>query len=452
VAPDVTPRRRRALHHAQLVGLAVGLGALVTAGMWLRHGQLDAAHGPGGAATAVGQLSALLGTYAVLVEVLLMSRIAWLERAIGLDRLSVWHRWTGFAVVWLLSAHVLFSTLGWARGSIPPTGVVHETFWMIAHEPDILMAWAGYGLLLAVAFTSMRAARRRLQRETWFSVHLYVYLAVALAFAHQLAVGSDFDGDRAARIWWIGLYVLVFGAIVWWRVVEPLRFNARHELRVHQVVAESPNVWSVVMRGKNLDRAGMLPGQFFLWRFLTPDRWWQAHPYSLSAAPTHHHLRITVKSLGDGSARVRELRPGTRVFAEGPYGTFTADRRTTHKVLLIGGGIGITPLRALLDTMGRNDDVVVLYRVAGPEDTVFGDELRRMTHERNVVLYILPGDEIGDDQTDLLSVPALQRGVPDIRSRDCYVCGPGPMMDAVLRRLRLLGVPQTQIHYERFEL
>jgi predicted ferric reductase len=442
----------RARRHAGLIGCAVGVGAVVTVAMWLHHGQLAAAHGPGGTATAVGQLSALLGTYAVLVEVLLMSRIAWLERAIGLDRLSIWHRWTGFAVVWLLSLHVVSSTLGWARGSIPPTGVVHETLWLIAHEPDILMAWVGYGLLLAVAFTSMRAARRRLQRETWYGLHLYVYLAVALAFAHQLAVGSDFDGDRAARIWWIGLYVAVFGAILWWRVIEPVRFNARHQLRVHQVVAESPDVWSIILRGRDLDRAGMLPGQFFLWRFLTGDGWWQTHPYSLSAAPTRHHLRITVKHLGDGSGRVRTLRAGTRVLAEGPYGTFTSDRRTSDKVLLIGGGIGITPLRALLDTMDRRDDVVVLYRIARPEDAVFGDELRRMTHERNITVYILPGDEVGDDETDLLSVPALERGVPDLRERDCYVCGPPAMMDAILRRLRLLGVPSAQIHSERFEL
>jgi hypothetical protein len=168
--------------------LAIGVGAVVTAGMWLRHGQLATVHGPGGTTTAIGQLAALLGTYAVLVEVLLMSRIAWLERAIGLDRLSVWHRWTGFTVVWLLSAHVLFSTLGWARGSIPPIGVIHETLWLIAHEPDILMAWVGYGLLLAVAFSSMRGTPA-LRRETWYGLHLYVYLARA-ALAHQLAVGA----------------------------------------------------------------------------------------------------------------------------------------------------------------------------------------------------------------------------------------------------------------------
>ena len=452
-APAPTsPRRALALRQARLVALAIAIGAVVTAGMWLRHGQLAAAQGPGGVATAIGQITALLGTYAVLVDLLLMSRIAWLERAIGLDRLAIWHRWTGFTLVWLLSAHVVFSTVGWARGAIPPTNVVHETAWLIAHEPDILMAWAAFALFITVAIVSVRAARRRLQRETWYFVHLYVYLAVALAFAHQLAVGSDFDNDRAARVWWVGLYVLVFGAILWWRVIEPVRFNARHALRVHKVVFEGAGVRSIIMKGRDLDRAGMLPGQFFLWRFVTPQGWWQTHPFSLSAAPTPKYLRITVKNLGDGSARVQGVRPGTRVLAEGPYGTFTSDRRISRKLLLIAGGIGITPLRALLDTTGPHDDVMLLYRIARPEDVVFGDELQRMARERGITVHIIPGTDVGDDQTDQLGIPALKRGVPDLRTRDCYVCGPPAMIDAVCSRLERIGVPRNRIHYERFEL
>src|SRR5947209_7897453 len=83
-----------------------------------------------------------------------------------------------------------FTTIGWAAGSIPPASIAHETSWLIAHEPDVLMAWIGFGLFLAVAVTSMQSARRKTKRETWYFVHLYAYLAIALSFAHQLAVGS----------------------------------------------------------------------------------------------------------------------------------------------------------------------------------------------------------------------------------------------------------------------
>jgi predicted ferric reductase len=435
---------------ARLVGLAVLVGAVVTAGLWFRHGGVAAATGPGAFATAVGQLTALVGTYAILVQILFMSRIAWLERAVGLDHLAVWHRWLGFATVWLITAHVAFTTVGYA--SADRVSLWSQTRDFISHYPDVLMAWVGFLLFLGVAVTSVRAARRKLQRETWYFIHLYAYLAVALSFAHQLAVGSDLDNDRAARIWWIGLYVLVFGAILWWRLLAPVRLNLRHRLRVHSVKWEAPGVVSMIISGRRLDRMGAEPGQFFLWRFRTKDMWWKTHPYSLSAAPTAKYLRITVKDLGDGSKRLQKIRPGTRVFAEGPYGTFTNARRHSRGVLLIAGGIGITPLRALLDGMRSSDDVVLLYRVAESQDVVFVKELREFAAMPNVRVHIIPGTEIGDDRTDLLSVPALRKGVPDVQTRDCFVCGPPALISAIHRRLETLGVPRAHIHSERFEL
>ena len=155
----------------------------------------SAANGPGGRATAFGQITALIGTYTVLVQLLLMSRVPWIERAIGLDRLAVWHRWLGFATVSLLTAHVVFTTVGYAQGD--HVSLWYQTGDFVSHYPDVLMAWVGFALFIAVAVTSVRAARRKLSRETWYFVHLYAYLAIALTFAHQLAVGTDFDSDPA---------------------------------------------------------------------------------------------------------------------------------------------------------------------------------------------------------------------------------------------------------------
>ncbi|MDQ1384547.1 MAG: hypothetical protein QOG65_1926 [Actinomycetota bacterium] len=443
-------RRSDPADRARLVGLAIAVGALVTVGLWFRHGGISAATGPGALATAAGQLTALVGTYAILVQILFMSRIAWLERAIGLDHLAVWHRWLGFATVWLITGHVVFTTVGYAQAD--KVSLWAQTRDFISHYPDVLMAWAGFVLFLGVAVASVRVARRKLQRETWYFIHLYAYLAVALSFAHQIAVGNDLNNDRAARVWWIALYLIVAGSILWWRVFVPVRLNMRHRLRVRAVKREAPGVVSIYVSGRGLDRIGADPGQFFLWRFITPNMWWKTHPLSLSAAPKREGLRITVKDLGDGSKEMQRIRPGTRVMAEGPYGTFTDRRRTHRGVLLVAGGIGITPLRAMLDGFDQSDDVVLLYRVATAEDTVFVDELRAFVQRPNIRIHVIAGSEIGDDRTDLLSVPALQKGVPDVRERDCFVCGPPAMITALSRRLKLLGVPPAQIHYERFEL
>jgi predicted ferric reductase len=449
-APGATGTRRvRARDDVFVVGFAGFVGLVVTVGLWLRHGGVGAATGPGGTLTAIGQVTALVGTYAVLAQLVLMSRLSWIERAIGLDRLAVWHRWVGFTAVWLLSAHVAFTTLGYARGD--KISLWHQTRDFLSHYPDVLMAWVGFALFLAIAFTSVRIARRALQRQTWYFIHLYAYLAIALTFAHQLAVGTDFNGDRAARVWWVGLYVVVFGTMLWWRVVVPVRHHLQHALRVERVLKEAPGVASIYVTGQALDRFGAQPGQFFLWRFLTPSGWWQAHPFSLSAAPSRRRFRMTVKDLGDYTHQLQRVKRGTRVMVEGPFGTFTSDRRTNPNVLLVAGGIGITPLRALLDSFGPGDDVVLLFRVERPEDVIFAEELREVDRAEHRTVYVIPGAEIGDDHTDLLSLEALRRFVPDVARRECFVCGPPGMIVAIRRRLRLLGVPAAQVHHERFE-
>ncbi len=435
---------------ARDIGVFIAANAAVVVGLWLRDGGLHTLSAPGGNATAVGQLTGLLGAYVVLIELLLMSRIGWLERAIGFDRLAVWHRWTGFAAVTLLTSHVVFITLGYAVGSRQT--IVAQVVDFVQHYPDVLMSIVGFALFLAVGVTSVRAARRRMTREVWYSVHLYAYLAVTLAFAHQLAVGTDFSADRVARLWWIALYVAVIAAIVVWRVGRPLWFNARHRLRVHSVRPEANGVVSLYLTGERLEEVKAVAGQFFMWRFLAGSGWAKAHPFSLSAAPNSRFLRITVKDLGDDTARMQKLKPGVRAFAEGPYGTFTANRRTRPRVALIAGGIGITPLRALLQTLPNTPgDVTLLYRAASHEDVVFRDELHAIADRVGVDVRILPGSDVGDDHTDQLGIPALRYHVPDIADRDVFVCGPPAMLNAVRRRLAALGVPNRQVHYERFE-
>jgi predicted ferric reductase len=436
-------------NRAWAVGVVVTFNAIVTLGLWLAHGGLDTVGNPGGPYIAVGQLTGLFGTYAVLVQLLLMSRIGWLERHLGFDRLAVWHRWMGFATVVLLTGHAVFTTLGYAAEGAQSIPTQIGDF--IEHYPDVLMSIAGLALFLAIAFTSVRAARRRLSREAWYSVHLYAYLAVALSFAHQLAVGTDFSDDAIARVWWVALYAAVFGTILAWRVGRPIVFNLRHRLWVHAVRPEADGVVSLYIAGVDLDRIDAQPGQFFLWRFLGGTGWAKAHPFSLSAIPNDRHLRITVKDLGDDSRRIQHLQPGTRVFAEGPYGTFTAQRRTRRRVVLIAGGIGITPLRAVLESLRADPgDVTLLYRAAHERDLAFRNELGALAERRGIELHALIGPEIGDDQTDRLGLPALRALVPDIAHRDVFVCGPPAMVDAVRRRLVRLRVPRRQIHFERF--
>ncbi|MGZ4535855.1 MAG: ferredoxin reductase family protein [Nocardioidaceae bacterium] len=437
-------------HFAVRAVLVVG-AVLVVAMWWMDPTTLT---GLGAQVTAAGRLAGLLGGYLVLVQLLLMSRLGWFERAVGFDRLTAWHRGLGTNTVLLMAAHVLLIVEGYALTA--QHNVVSTTWSVVTTYPDMLKATAGMVLFAAVAVTSGRAARKRLSYEAWYAVHLTAYLAVALAFFHQVSTGADFVGHPVNRILWWGLYLAVAALVVVERVLTPMRGWFRHRLVVDKVVEESPGVVSVWVRGRRLDQLGARAGQFLLWRFLAPGHLWSAHPYSLSAAPDHGALRITVKDAGDHSAALAHLRHGTPVLAEGPFGHFTLAKQTRSRQLFIAGGSGIGPVRALAEELvlrgpRHRVDAVLLYRAGSVEDLALREELDRLAQRTGLVVHYLVGhrSDLGHDPLSTRSLGAL---VPDVRSRDVYVCGPAGMTHTVLRALRELRVPVRQLHSEEFEM
>ncbi len=445
----VSHPRTWSVRAGDVAALVLGNGLLIGA-MWVRHGQAVELHSLSGVLIAAGQLTALYGTYLVLLQLVLMSRSPWLDQVLGSDRVADLHRWVGFTGILLLAAHGVFTIVGYALAY--GNGIPGEALTILTTYPYVLMATAGMGLFVGIGISSVRLARRRLSYETWYGIHLYAYLAIALAFMHQLAVGTDFIGDPVARLYWIALYVVAGTLMLVFRFGQPLRLSLRHRLRVANIVQEAPGVVSIYVTGRDLHQLATRAGQWFRWRFLTADDWWRSHPFSLSAAPNGRFLRLTVKGLGDHTRTLQRLRIGTRVFVEGPYGNLTGARRTRPRVLMIAGGIGITPLRALLEDLpaGRGD-LTLLYRAHREEDLVFRRELEQLSALRGATVhYLVGGRGTPDLPGDPLAPGSLRRLVPDVHQRDVYVCGPLSMMDTVRRNLRALRVPSAQIHYERF--
>lgn len=448
--PPATASRGRGSHVA--VRLVLTVGALAVVALWWRDpaSMTDL----GAKVTAAGRLAGLLGAYLVLVQLLLMSRLGWFERAVGFDRLAAWHRGLGTNTVLLLVAHVLLVVEGYALADSRGTA---STAWrVLSTYPHMLLATAALALFGLVAWSSGQAARRRLSYEGWYVLHLTTYLAVALSFLHQVDAGEDFVGHPVNRALWWGLYVAVAAFLLTGRIVLPVRAWFRHRLLVDHVREESPGVVSVWVRGHRLDELGAQAGQFLLWRFVAPGHLWSAHPYSLSASPDHGRLRITVKDAGDHSGDLAHLRPGTPVLAEGPFGHFTLDRRSRHELLFVAGGAGIGPVYALADELALRGtphriDAVLLYRVSRAEDLALREEVERLAARSGIRVHFLVGRrrELGHDP---LAPRHLHRLVPDVRSRDVYVCGPPGMTHSVLRALRELRVPVRQLHYEEFEL
>ena len=398
----------------------------------------------GGLATTVGRVTGMLGTYLLLVTVLLVGRIPAVERALGQDTLVRWHRRLGPWVIGLLVAHALFITLGYAQGV--KTGLAHELSVLITHFPGMLGAVVGLGLIVLAGVTSYRNVRKHLRPETWWTVHLYTYLGAAVAFSHQLATGAPFLGHPLARAYWISLWLLTAGVVASYRIGLPLVRSFAHRLKVVRVEQEAPGVVSVVVRGHRLDRLPVTGGQFMTFRFLTRGMWWRGHPYSLSALPGGNELRITVKGEGGHSSALARITPGTPVAIEGPYGAFTQHARETDRVLLVGAGVGVTPIRALLEDLPQRVDVVVILRASQASELILRDEIRRLVEQRRGRMFQV----LGPRAQAHLDARRLQRLVPDIVARDLYVCGPAGFMSQLADEARALGVPDGRIHHEDF--
>ncbi|WP_128382583.1 ferric reductase-like transmembrane domain-containing protein [Streptomyces cavernae] len=382
----------------------------------------------------------------MLFQLLLVARLPWLDRRIGMDRLTAWHRWVGFTLLWTVLTHAFLVVLGYARLDDASMG---KTFFALAGVPASLLGMWAAGIIVVVAAVSARSVRRRLRYEVWHGLHLLLYLALGLAFVHQLLETTTFTSSTPATIYWWAMWLFAFGALVTGRIVTPVWRNAYHRFKVAAVVPESDNVVSVHVTGRHLDKLPARAGQFCIWRFPGHNHWWLANPFSLSAAPDGQTLRLTAKAVGSTSAGLRNLPIGTRAFVEGPYGAFTSLHRTRPGALLIAGGVGITPVRALLEEQTAGD-VVVLYRVRSQDDAVLAGEVQALIADRGGRLHLLTGRT--GEGTPPFEPDSLRALVPDITERDVYVCGPPAMTSAVLSGLRSLNVPRLQVHAERFGL
>ncbi|MEE4545004.1 ferredoxin reductase family protein [Streptomyces sp. V4-01] len=431
---------------AAVLALCWAGAAAVVALWWKDTGPVV---GPAGWLIGGGRIAGLLTGYSCALLIGLMARIPALEAGVGSDRVARWHAMAGRYTICLLTAHAVLILWGYAVQAHTP--VVGESWTVATTYPDMLKGTVGGLLLLTVGVLSVRAVRRRIGYETWYHLHLLTYLAVFLAFWHQLALGADLRGGGAGRAYWYGLYGSAAAAVLWFRLLVPLRTNLRHGLRVRAVVQEAPGVVSVVIGGRRLPELAARPGQFLRWRFLTPGLWWTSSPYSLSAAPRPDLLRITVKAVGGHSAALARLAPGTRIWAEGPYGALTADRRTRQKVLLLAGGVGVTPLRALFEALpARPGDLTLIYRARSAADLALRGELESIAHARGARLHLAVNSP--DGRRPRLSVEGLRAALPDIAQHDVYVCGPPGLLRESYEALRAAGVPAGRIHHESFEL
>lgn len=403
-------------------------------------------------ALALGRLFGLLGAFFILLQIMLMGRARWLESVFGLDKLSHLHHLNGMMLLVFIIGHPLLIVYSYAQAE--QLSLWAQFLGILKNYTDAFQAFVAVILFLSVIVYSIIMVRKKLDYELWHIAHLSVYVALALAFGHQLKLGGDFLGNNLFTYYWYLLYAFVLGNLILFRFLKPFWLFSRHRFYVKEVKAENGQVTSVYIGGENLQNFKIEGGQFMILRFLDGKRWWQAHPFSLSTDPNPDHLRVSMKAVGDFTKEAKNIKPGTKVLVEGAYGVFTAKASTKEKVLLIAGGIGITPIRSMVkDLAEKSKDITLLYSNADAQNITFKNELEELASKYNFNLQIIVTGEIsGQAAKNRLDGDKIKQLSPDFKDRDIFICGPVPMMMSIKKALLNMGVPKTSIHYEKFSL
>lgn len=404
---------------------------------------------------STSRLTALIGTDLLLIHTLLVARVPWLDKLYGHDKVTIAHKKLGKPILYVITAHFLASLiqLSIADGK----SIIDEMVTLFVTVPDMWSATVGLVLMIVVVITSINAARKKLSYEAWYIIHLLAYLSILAAIPHQFSSGSDISGKPIQTLFWVSLYLFVSLNIVWYRVLAPLLQNLGLGLRVSSVVRESSDTVSVYLEGRGLERLGGQAGQFYMLRIMNAANWSKPHPFSISAAPNNRFIRFTIGDRGDFTSELGDLKVGTRVFLEGPYGVFTEERRTQEKVTLICAGVGAPPIRALAESMAaRPGDITIIYRVRSYEDAALLGEIEEVAKQRGFRLHVLPGKRGAANSWlpgHLNQIPDHARLIemnPHVSESDVYICGPAPWTRAVEKSLARVGTPANQIHAEEF--
>lgn len=409
---------------------------------------------PSGQALAWGRLAGLLAAVGVLLQIMLIARVRRFEQVFGLDRLTRLHHVLGFSLVLLLVLHPALVTVGHALQA--DVGVVDQTVDFWKSWRGLSAAMAGFLMMLAALATSALVLAKRMRYEAWYATHLTLYVAFGVSFLHQVVTGSDLTDHPGFRVCWYLLYAYVLLHLIVCRFAKPCARYFRHRFKVERLVPEAGGVTSVHIGGRDLGALPAEAGQFVIVRFLAKGFRWEAHPFSLSSRPDGSSLRLSIKGVGDFTRRIPGLKPGTPVLLDGPYGVFTSRCCGSDQVLLVAGGIGITPVRALAEELvDEGRDVVLIYGNRNASGIVFKEELEALAERsggRLRLVHVLSGDSAWSGEKGHIDRDCLSRLVPDLAGRDVFLCGPAAMMKGVRRALAALGVPDSRVHDERFAL
>ncbi|MEO6702368.1 MAG: ferric reductase-like transmembrane domain-containing protein [Jatrophihabitantaceae bacterium] len=401
-------------------------------------------------ATELSVLAGLLALSLLIVAFALPTRVHSILASFGIEKVLRSHRLVALISLSLLGLHILLAVIGDPRGI--------SIFNLPAAPRPVWAACASTLALTLLISSALRRRRRQPRYEGWRMAHAGLAI-LALTFA-------------GLHIFWLGglttrpgmrFSYAVLGEIVLMIAIRrylwlPLRASRRAYL-VDSVRPVSGNAVTVTVRAHGHSGLPFQAGQFAWLKIGTSPFVFEEHPFTIASTAERPHLKeFTIKALGDFSELLIGLRPGRKIYLDGPYGRFTIDGLRSSGFVFVAGGVGITPMMSMLRTLADRADTashLLLVGARSAADLMMRSELAELSHRLNLRIIEVVQDAPPDwrGERGRIDGALLDRVLPRrTRHHDYFLCGPPAMVVGVGRQLRERGISARRIHTEQFEV
>ncbi|MGY6501112.1 MAG: ferredoxin reductase family protein [Acidimicrobiales bacterium] len=392
-----------------------------------------------------------IGLAMLCLQSVLTARYPRLSGVVGQDTMLQFHRQTGIVAFGFVLAHpavLLLADSAYWEFLDPRAGFLRAIFL-------IFVVFA----LPALIVTSLWREAFRLPYQWWRLGHGALALMILLVGLVHITRVHYYLADPWKQALWLAMGTASMGSILYVRALKPLRVR-RHPYRVVEVAPAAARTWRITLAPEHGEVLDFRAGQFAFLTLADTPFGLEQHPFSVaSSAEQRDRLEFAVKELGDYTATIGTTPIGQVGFVDGPYGSLHLPDDTDAGMLMIAGGIGISPVIGMLRTLGdRGHDapVVLLYAADTVDDLAYDHELDVLTGRipLTVVRVLLDPPADWEGERGLVDAALIDTylSADDATSWHAVVCGPPPMMDAAERALRRRGMPLRRIHSERFDI
>jgi predicted ferric reductase len=388
---------------------------------------------------SLGRLCGLVGACLFSLNFVLAARPKWLEGSFGgLNKVFRAHHTIGGVAFILLLLHPALLTAQYL-----PTSFIDAAGFVLLYNN-----WPqNFGRLALVTLIAVLIITYYLplKYHIWKLSHQVVGLALFFGYLHVFLIPSDISRYPSLRYYM--LTVVSIGLIAFfYRVIFGKYLVSRYRYTVSSIQKFAGGVLEIHMKPE-VRRMAYKAGQFIFMSQIQEGISPEFHPFSITSPTNSEILSVAIKSLGDFTNTLSQLKTGGLVKIEGPFGQFHPNRYSLPNQIWIAGGIGITPFLSMARSRDRSAAVTLYYVVNSVDEAVFLPEL--LVIEKDNPAFSV---HVHETKTSGLITATVIKGLEEINDKELFICGPKPMMRALKSQFIAIGIAKERVHTEEFDL